>query len=90
MLSEVVTCNGVRNPGGHAESNPRPSEEGVSFYHVLRPLDHVCMCAVCFFLAIRPWSSQAVFCKALLHVPLEYMQGGGEREAVAQNAWPGN
>ena len=25
--------------GGHAESNPRPSEEGVSFYHVLRPLD---------------------------------------------------
>ena len=28
--------------GGHAESNPRPSEEGVSFYHVLRPLDHMC------------------------------------------------
>ena len=27
--------------GGHAESNPRPSEEGVSFYHVLRPLDLV-------------------------------------------------
>ena len=26
-------------PGGHAESNPRPSEEGVSFYLVLRPLD---------------------------------------------------
>ena len=26
--------------GGHAESNPRPSEEEVSFYHVLRPLDH--------------------------------------------------
>ena len=25
--------------GGHAESSPRPSEEGVSFYHVLRPLD---------------------------------------------------
>ena len=39
MLSEVVTCNCVRNPGGHAESNLRPSEEGVSFYHVLRPLD---------------------------------------------------
>ena len=39
MLSEVVTCNCFRNPGGHAESNPRPSEEGVSFYHVLRPLD---------------------------------------------------
>ena len=39
MLSEVVTCNCVRNPGGHAESNPRPSEEGVSFYHVLRQLD---------------------------------------------------
>ena len=39
MLSEVVTCNCVRNPGGHAETNPRPSEEGVSFYHVLRPLD---------------------------------------------------
>ena len=37
--SEVVTCNCVRNPGGHAESNPRPSEVGVSFYHVLRPLD---------------------------------------------------
>ena len=32
MLSEVVTCNCVRNPGEHAESNPRPSEEGVSFY----------------------------------------------------------
>ena len=40
MLSEVVTCNCVRNPGGHAELNPRPSKEGVSFYHVLRPLDH--------------------------------------------------
>ena len=39
MLSEVVTRNCVRNPGGHAESIPRPSEEGVSFYHVLRPLD---------------------------------------------------
>ena len=39
MLSEVVTCNWVRNPGGHAEPNPRPSEEGVSWYHVLRPLD---------------------------------------------------
>ena len=39
MLSEVVTCNCARNPGGHAESNPRPSEEGVSFYHVPRPLD---------------------------------------------------
>ena len=36
MLSEVVTCNFVRNPGGHAESNPRSSEEGVSFCHVLR------------------------------------------------------
>ena len=35
VLSEVVTCNCVRNPGGHAESNPRPSEEVVSFYHVL-------------------------------------------------------
>ena len=43
MLSEVVTCNCVRNPGGHAESNPRPSEEGVSFYLVLRPLD---LCSV--------------------------------------------
>ena len=39
MLSEVVTCNRVRNPGGHAVSNPRPSEEGVSFYHILRLLD---------------------------------------------------
>ena len=39
MLSEVVTCNCVRNPGGHRESNQRPSEEGVSFYLVLRPLD---------------------------------------------------
>ena len=39
MLSEVVTCNCVRNPRGHAESHPRPSEEGVSFYHNLRPLD---------------------------------------------------
>ena len=26
-------------PRGHAESIPRPSVEGVSFYHVLRPLD---------------------------------------------------
>ena len=44
--SEVVTCNCVRNPrGGHAESNPRPSEGGVRFYHVLRPLDQsVCSC----------------------------------------------
>ena len=41
MLREVVTCNCVRNPGGHTESNPRPSEEGASFYHVLRPLDNV-------------------------------------------------
>ena len=40
MLSEVVTCNCVRNPGVHAESNPRPSSEGVSFYLVLR------LCAV--------------------------------------------
>ena len=47
MLSEVVMCNCVRNPGGHAESNLRPSEEGVSFYHVLRPLDRV--------LANGPW-----------------------------------
>ena len=39
MLSEVVTCNCVRNRGGHAELHPRPSKEGVSFYHVLRPLD---------------------------------------------------
>ena len=44
MLSEVVTCNCVRNPGGHAESNPKPSEEGVSFYHVLRPLDQSAVC----------------------------------------------
>ena len=44
MLSEVVTCNCVRNPGGHVESNPRPSEEGVSFYLVLRPLDTVLVC----------------------------------------------
>ena len=36
MLSEVVTCSCVRNPGGHAESDAR----GVSFNHVLRPLDH--------------------------------------------------
>ena len=34
MLSEVVTCSCVLNPGGHAESNPRPSEEGVSFFGV--------------------------------------------------------
>ena len=37
--SVVVTCNCVRNPGGHAESSPRPSEEGVSIYLVVRPLD---------------------------------------------------
>jgi len=24
---------------GHTESDPRPSEEGISFYHVLHPLD---------------------------------------------------
>ena len=41
VLSEVVTCNCVRNPGGHAELSPRPSEEGFSFCHVLRPLDQV-------------------------------------------------
>ena len=35
VLSEVVTCNCVRNPGGNAKSNTRPSEEGVSFYLVL-------------------------------------------------------
>ena len=34
-------CSCVRNPGGHAESSPRPYEEGVSFYHVPRPLDQV-------------------------------------------------
>ena len=43
MLSEVVTCNCVRNPGAHSESNLRPSEEGVSFYLVLRPLDQMIM-----------------------------------------------
>ena len=32
MLSEVVTCNCVQNPGANAESNPSTSEEGVSFY----------------------------------------------------------
>ena len=32
-------CDCVRNPGGHAESDPEPSEEGVSCYHILRPLD---------------------------------------------------
>ena len=40
---EVVTCNCVRNSVGHAASNPRPSEEGVRFYHVLRPLDQLCV-----------------------------------------------
>ena len=39
MLNEVVTCNCVQKPGWHAESNLRPSEEGVSFELVLRPLD---------------------------------------------------
>lgn len=33
--SEVVTCTYVRNPGGHAEWNPRSSQEGVSCYIVL-------------------------------------------------------
>ena len=33
MLSEVVTCNCVRNPGGHAESSPRPSDEGAVVQH---------------------------------------------------------
>ena len=47
MLGEVVTCNCVRNPGGEPESNPRPSEEGVSFYPVLRPLVHGVQCMVC-------------------------------------------
>ena len=45
MLSEVVTCNCVCHPGGHAESNPRPSEEGVSFYHVLPLSPPVAACA---------------------------------------------
>ena len=51
VLSEVFTCNCVRNPGGNAESNPRPSEEGVSFYHVLRPLDQVHVNCEC-----PPWA----------------------------------
>ena len=34
MLSEEAEA--------HAESNPRPSEEVVSFYLVLRPLDQPC------------------------------------------------
>ena len=33
--------------GGHAESSPRPSEEGVSFYHVLQPLVHSVVLAGC-------------------------------------------
>ena len=41
MLSELVTCNCVGNLGGHAESNPRPSVEGVSLDLVLRPLDQL-------------------------------------------------
>ena len=40
-------CNGVRNPEGHTESNPRPSEEGVSIYLVLRPLDGIVAAPAC-------------------------------------------
>ena len=32
--------------GARSESNPRSSEEGVSFYHVLRPLDQLCLSRV--------------------------------------------
>ena len=42
MLSEVGTGNCVGNPGGHTESNPRPSKAGVSFCLVLRPLGRMC------------------------------------------------
>ena len=34
MRSDVVTCNCVRNPGRHVESNPTPSDDGVSLYHM--------------------------------------------------------
>ena len=62
VLSEVVTCNCVRNPGGHAESNPRPSDEGVSFYHVFRPLDHGCAHASVSFLHSRVCERVACMC----------------------------
>ena len=42
MFGELVTSTCVRNPGGHVESSPRPSSEGVAFHQVLRPLD-ICM-----------------------------------------------
>ena len=41
----VQLCSKPR--GGHAESYPRPSEEGVSFYNVLRPLDQGVMWPGC-------------------------------------------
>ena len=74
MLSEVVTCNCVRNPGGHAESNPRPSEEGVSFYHVLRPLDqNVCMC-VCMY--VYMYVCMHVSCAAVVYINRCHIVGG--------------
>ena len=44
----------------HAESNPRPSEQGVSFYHVLRPLDRTRQSPTASMLAhfrLPAWSS---------------------------------
>ena len=48
-----------------AESNPRPSEEGVSFYHVLRPLDQVLVCfagLLCLVLHCFLRLSHALYC----------------------------
>ena len=45
-LRKVATCSCVRNPGGHVYSEPRPSEEGISCYHVLRPLDRLVVSAM--------------------------------------------
>lgn len=35
----VVTCNRARNPAGHTESKPRPSQRQASFHRVLQPPD---------------------------------------------------
>ena len=51
VLSEVITCNCVRNPGAHTDSKPWPSGERV-FCLVLRPLanhwtcERNCMCEI--------------------------------------------
>lgn len=39
VQSNAVTCTCEQNPGGHADSTPRSTEDGVFFDLVLRPID---------------------------------------------------